>query len=516
MYEYSDQHRQTFSDIKIYFVGQDITQYVVWRETWYESVASAQPGTCQITLRRPQSDEVAKAAWVGQMEALFIDHEGGEIKFVIDGDLLWRGFGQMVIRTYWFADKTEPKYVLHGVDLNILFDRLVIYNHAYPTRWPTGGGHYVRANTGLKNGGVPQGESDRDFLKYSLKDTDYDLVYPKLKTNLIREIGSACPDGPGNTLSAGSTMRALFEETSGMAISTQPGSVIWYINPDAYIVYKDIDDNSAPFSVSDEGDSDVACRELELTRDASHIKNDVLIFAGSLDPRPTSTQEYLRYSHQKNEASITQYGRFQFTETLPAWSQLAVNARAKKVLYQEGTPGMRATFTIFRKGLVPGQILTLALTAFDMEPFLIPIRAVRTSFDNPNFARYSITCSYDTNDPWGILLALKRPASRGLVQPKMQSLELSPGQDPPPAEPYTHVEEAPQALGNNYYQCSYGYIRYSLVVYVDGRHGERYLEDPGSSTTDAFLETAPSGGKFKVYPKTAGRVWVAYHVANNL
>jgi len=510
---YSDQHRETFSGIEIQFDGVDLTRYVVWKETWYESVAAAQPGTCQITLRGPNDE--TRAQWIVDMEDMFLDREGGQIKFFIDGDLTWRGYGQMITRTFWFADKTEPKYIIHGVDLNILFDRLIIYNHNNPTRWPTGGGYYVRSNTGLKAGGVPQGEMDREFLKRSLRDTDYELVTPKLKTNLIQEVGSACPDGPGNTLSAGSTMRALFEETSSLAISTQPGSVVWFIDPDGYLVYRDIDSWSAPFSVSDDGTTDVACRDLEFTKDASHIKNDVLIFAGSLDPRPNSDQEYLKYSHRLNENSIERYGRFQFSETLPAWSQLSVNARSRKIIYQEGTPGMRATFTIFRKGLFPGMIMSLSMGSFGLLQNL-PVRSVRVSFDNPNFARYTITASYDTNDPWGILLALKRPASRGLVQPRMQSLELSPGQEAPPADIYTHVEERPAALGGNVYQCSYSYIRYSLVVYVSGRHGDRYLTEPGESSTDAFIETSPKNGQFRVYPKTAGQVWVAYHVAGNL
>ena len=511
---YSDQHRQTFSEIRIDFAGVNITRHVVFRETWFENVASAQPGTCQITLR-PPPDTTQQDQWVAQMEDLLADREGGEIRLSIDGDMAWRGYGTMITRGFWFADATVPKYTISGVDLNILFDRLVIYNHDNPTQWPTGGGRYIRSLTGLKPGGVPQGTPDRWFLIHSLDDTDYRLVYPRLNTNLIKEIGSAAPDGPGNTLSAGATVRALFEETSGLAISTQPGSVVWFIDPYGRIIYRDIDTYGAPFSVSDDGTLDVACRDLEITKDASHLKNDVLIFAGSLDPRPNATQEYLHYSHLINQTSIDQYGRFQYTETLPAWSQNSVNARARKVYYQENTPGMRATFTIFRRGLYPGMIMTLSAGTFGLLEDL-PIRSVRTTFDNPNLARYTITASYDTNDPWGILLALKRPASRGLVQPRMQSLELQPGQDPPPADVFTHVEERPRSLGGGNYQCSYAYIRYSLVVYMDGRHGERMLTDPGSSMTNAFIETSPANGTFKVYPGSSGRVWVAYHVAANL
>jgi hypothetical protein len=504
---YSDAARQTFSDISIVFAGADITQYVVFAETSFDLVAGAQPGTCSISLR----GAVDQNGHAGSVESVFAGHEGGVISLTIDGIPMWTGFGTVITRGYWFPNVAEPKYVLQGVDLNILFDRLIIYNHDDPTKWPTGGGAYITATTKLKPGGVPRGENSRDFLVNSLKDTDINTV--GLKTNLIGDIGIVFPDDNGSTLSAGATLRALFEEASSEVVSTEQGSVIWYIDPEYHLVFVGIDDFSAPWAVSDNPSGGVACKNLSVVTDASHLKNDVLIFAGSLDPQAESKQKYLHYKHNSLAASVTQYGRFQYSETLPGWTQLSVNARSTKILFQEGTPGMRATFTVYRAGLIPGQIMTLNTIAFSGK---LPVRQVSIGFDSPNLANYQVTCSFDTNDPWGVLLALKRPASRGLIQPKMQSLFLKPGDDPPYAEIYTHVEEQPEALGGNIYKCSYSYIRFSLVVYVKGSHAIRALKDPGAVSTDAFIETDPDKGLFKIFPLTGGgTIQVAYHVAAN-
>lgn len=498
--------RQQFSEIEILYGGVDLVGpgLVKFSKTSFELAAAAQPGTAQVALKTSSANALTFITDLGI---------GKELVCRIDGITVWRGFGTQIVRGYEFPDAKVPTVTIMGVDLNILFDRLIIYNHSNPNKWPTGGGVYRKVNTGLSDGGVPQGTSDRDFLIASLADTEAASL--GLLTNWIQEVGSYTADGTGNTRSGGSTVRALFEDVSGVATSAQQGSVIWYIEPNKHFIYQDIDTFTAPFSVSDDGSLDVACRELTITTDISNIKNDVLVFAGSLDPRPGSTQNYLYYSHQTNAASVTSYGRFQWAEMLSQWSKTAVSARASKIIGQEGTPAKRASFAVFRPGLLPGQIMTIGATAFG-DTFNIPIRTVRTSFLTPTFARFDITASYDTNDPWGILLALKRPPSRGLVPPRMQSITLSPGEDPPRVLPFTHVEEIPTGLGNNIYQCAYAYVRYSLVVYVAGTRHERF--DVGASETGqyGFKETNPSTGQFKFINKQNGTVWVAYHVADNL
>jgi len=123
---YSDEHRQPLQSIKILYVGQDVTKYVLFAETTFDSVGSAQPGTCRITLR-------------GDPAVIDLLETGSSIKLIIDGETYWQGYSSMITRSYFFADKTVPKVVIEGVDLNILFDRLILYNHIDPRLWPTGG-----------------------------------------------------------------------------------------------------------------------------------------------------------------------------------------------------------------------------------------------------------------------------------------------------------------------------------------------------------------------------------------
>jgi hypothetical protein len=499
---YSDQHRATFQDIKIIYAGQDITRYVVFRETSFSSVSGAQPGTCNIVLRNE-----------GPVQGIL--DSGTEIIFNLDGEPLWRGFGMLRTYGYWFSNKAEPKITIQGSDLNVLLDRFIIYNHTDPTKWPTGGGHYVKAITGLLDGGVPQGENDRHFIMASLQDTDCNLTMPFLRTGRISEIGSVAPDGPGSTLSAGSTIRALLEEAASKVAASQPGSIQFYVDPKRYIVYRDIDSASeGKASFSDEGGVDIAVRDLEIVKDASHLKNDVLVFAGSLDPRPTSEQKYLKYAHRYSASSISQYGRFQHGETIPAWSSASVAARAKKIVDQERTPGLRITFSTYKPGLYPDDVITVTSTAHGLAPTNVPIRQLTTTFETQNLARFQVTASYDTNDPYGILLAMKRPGQRGLVQPRLQSLELKPGDQPPYAELYTHIEERPVAKGGGNYQCSYAYHPHSLNVYVNRNRMERLATDAGSAGTAEFIETSPAKGQFKT--GASGTIWVAYHVSANL
>jgi hypothetical protein len=509
--EYSDQHRQTLHSIQIFFVGQDVTKYVLFAETTFDSIGGAQAGTCQITLR-------------GDPAVTSLLETGSSIQLIIDGEIYWQGYSSMITRSYFFADKTEPKVVIQGVDLNILFDRLILYNHIDPRLWPTGGEAYVPSKTGLKTPGeVPNPTPDREFLINCLKDTDLDLISPRISTNLISEIGAMTStedqDKTASTPSAGTSMRGLFEQAANAitAPRDRAGSVIYFISPKAFFVYYNIDTMSSPIpSVSDDGSTDVACRDLQIVRDASHLKNDVFVFAGELNPKPDSKQKLFKYSHRKDESSISRYGRFQHAETMPAWSSQMIGGRSSKIILQENTPGVRISFTIFKSGLYPGHVLSVSSSAFGLLE-RVPVRAVHTSFDTPNLARFSVTASYDSNDPWGILLAMKRPASRGLIPPRYEPIRLEPGDDPPHVDYYTSVEEIPKGLGGHMYQCSYKYIRGSLIVYIEGKKASRIPWDevtPGQSTVTDYQERSPDLGRF--YTDGVGKIWVSYFVAGNL
>ena len=519
--DFHDQSRDTFSDIKIIIAGAEMAHdYVIWRETSFETVGAAQPGTCSISLRDPESSLVFT--------------EGCIIQLKIDGTMYWQGYLYTKTMTYWFPyGDPERKWVLGGVDLNIILDKLVVYNKTKLNRFPDGGGAYPggvmtcpkvddKDPPPIKpRGTVPRGETDVVFLLNCFKDTDLALIKPTIKTTLMKPIDTPFPDGCGNTMSAGTNLRGLLENTASDVHKSEQGSVIFYIDPDGYLIWDDIDEFNAPFSVSDDASIDVGCYGLTLTRDISNIKDDVFVFAGSVSPELDSNQNYLNWAHEKNELSIGKYGRFQFSETASSnWSQLAVTALAKKYITQEGTPACRANFTVYKPGLFPGQKITIAATAHDVT-VVLPIRRVSMSFPSPQIVAYAIDASADTQDPWGILLALKRPPQRGLVQPRFKTIMIDPANPdlaPDQIDLFTHVEEQPKGLGGGDFQCTYGYIGNSLNVYLDRvkatrvQSGETTYE--GEFTQD-FLETEPDKGTFHVEGNPA-LVWVSYHASTHL
>jgi hypothetical protein len=512
----------TSSLVTIEVGGQDISADVVYAQTQFTSSASAQPGNANIVVR--------------DLDEVYAFQEGSEIVLKVKQDgttrRMWRGYLFDVERGYIHEDdETKRGWTLSGVDLNILLDKLILYNHVNPTRYPDGGGTYKRRRIieGGQTAGyqvsVPRYTYDGDYIRAMLNDFDIDKVYPVLKTGRIESVGMINPDGAFTPPMAGTTLRDFLINTAANVNRSQPGSVIFYVDPDANIIYMSQDRDNAPFWVGDEnplnyigGVQGENVKGLRVRKGISNIKNDVLIFAGELDPSPGSRQKLLRYKHRKNQSSIDTYGRFQFSETVKgSWQQAAVNARANKIINQEGTPGQTAEFTLYRGGLYPGQIVWVTSVAHGVTTN-VPIRQITMSFPLPDIVEYRASCSFDSQDPWGLLLALRRPPSRGLRQPNFTVIDLrrNPDQTLPPAERYSLVKEYPQSLGGSKYRTSYAYIRDSMVVYV-GKLRQVSIQDPESGTS-AFQQTSPSEGRFKLAdPVTGGkRVYVEYHVARDL
>lgn len=496
----------------------DISEHVVYAQTQFTLSAAAQPGTCNIYVR--------------DVASVLSFNEGASIVLDIDGTTMWRGYLFDLEMVYINEDDESKRgWRLSGVDLNILLDKLIMYNHADPRKYPDGGGTYKRRKV-IRDGQtigyqvtVPRDTYDGDYVKAMLKDFDIDLVVPTIKKGRIESVGMINPDGPFTPPSAGVTMRDFLIDVSRNVQRSEPGSAIWYIDPEAYLVYRAQDEFYAPFWVGDADPSGYIngvqgenVRSLRIRRTISNLKNDVLVFAGELNPSPNSRQKRLKYKHKVNQSSIDTYGRFQHAETLKSgWRQQTVNARANKIINQQGTPGITASFTTFRHGLYPGQIIWVDSEAHD---FLnnIPIRSISINFETPTIARYDVMCSYDTQDPWGLILALKRPPQRGLRQPDLAIIDLrrNPNQTIPNVRRYTLVKEFPKSVGNRTYQCAYGYIRDSLTVFV-GKRRQLSLQDPIGGTL-GFIQNYPGQGKFRLAENPSGndRVYVEYHVSQEL
>jgi hypothetical protein len=118
-------------------------------------------------------------------------------------------------------------------------------------------------------------------------------------------------------------------------------------------------------------------------------------------------------------------------------------------------------------------------------------------------------------------MALRRPPTRGFVPPRFAAVHVNPGDPVPSRPPYTMVTETPKTLGGGMYQTSYGYIRYSIAVHAGGLRAaskDGTDENPPAAIPDEliFWESSPQKGQFKILGSPTGKIYVQYHVANNL
>lgn len=503
--------------------GQNYTNAALFSQCTFTLSASAAPGTCTVVLKDHSKSYS------------FVPGVGSIIRLYLNGVLSWAGYAMQIEQGYMFSAYKERKWTLYGVDYNILLDKLFLYNKEYPARALDGGGTYKPAKkTGVIQ--VPINTTDKSYISTMLtKCTDFNLVTPLINVDgpQIEEVNTINSDASFRPPDSGVSVRGFMEDVSRNVVKEQPGSTIWYIGPDEKLYYKGTDTAVAPYWVG-EGDanevyngvSGLNPRNLSIMTDISSIKNDTLLFTGNLNPSPSSTQEHLLFIRNSLTVSVNQYGRFQWSEVLGSdFLASMLKARSRKIIFQESTPAMRVSFTTFKSGFYPGQLLYVKsdvhtfyswdlgyTTLTPSNSFRIPIRAMSMSFPVPNVCQYDISCSVDTQDPWGLLLALKRPLSRGLSQPRFEVIDRLAYPDRyTSAYTYDFVKEKPSEISGNKFQTTYAYIRGSLVVYYD-KLRLTPLDKKG------FIETDPDKGWFQLgFTPTGGQIpEIEYHVWHNL
>jgi hypothetical protein len=458
--EFPDESREE-NQISITCGGGKID--AVYSQTRFTASAGAQPGTCEITVKgaagyTPGSEIVVSGAggpiWTGLL--MSVEH----------GDFFPAGDGE----------SGSAKTVLHGVDLNIVFDKLIVYNHDDPRKLPHDDKPWEA------------GTKDREVIVYTLQN-DCDISKFNIGTGLVKECGIACFD-KGIFFSPGMTLRGFMEKVAMAVKRSTPGSVVWYIDAEKQLIYTDQELYDAPFSVGDDG---VQCRDFSFTEDISNIRNDVFVWANTLDPNPVNkkVKAYFNYSRKKNDSSIGQYGRFQYGESQPHYMQGWLDGRATKILTQQGDPAKSCRFSIFKGGLKPGMLVSVNIGSHGISQKM-PIRSVTVDFPSPSIARYTVTCSFDTQDPWGLLLAVRRPAQRGFTQPRYAALDPTIDKaDLPPTDVYTSLDEIAEPMSDIRFKVSYAYIGNSTNVWTSGLMqacGEDYIEEDQAKGIIKFMK----------------------------
>lgn len=423
---------------------------VHWPETFFESRAMAEPGTCQITLRG------TSGAGLGEVVRLYVN-----------GENVWTGYILSITQTTWFPDKNDAKTVIQGADLNILLDKLIVYNHEDLAIHPTGKGKYKGKKgtgdaVGTPDGAVPPSETVAAYLEAMLKDTDIGLVDPPITPDISGVTEPFNPTGAwGLCANAGTTLRGLLADAAAVVHTAQQGSIIWYISPEGRLIFHDRDIEGSGVAT--------AQRNLTRTTDVSNVRLEAFVFAGSLDPSLESKQVYLKVAHEGGGTVGSLVS--QYAEQVPYWSSDYIDARANKIVTQQSEPAKLARWQQYSGGLKPGQIVSV-------EGMTVPVRSIRYTFPNYDAVILDVEASYDTLDPWGLILAARRPPNRGQTPPQVVVLPMpNPGEEtrpnPPAVEPYTKVEESPLLTGmtegmdnSGTFQLTYGYIKGSVEVFA--------------------------------------------------
>jgi hypothetical protein len=396
------------SDVSImYDDSLDIAANAVIESASFDSAANAQPGSCEIVLKDLDRD------------LSFIT--GKTLKLIVDGQQLWSGFTLINGRSSFFPagdglENTKArKWVLRGVDNNILLDRRVIRNT----------GDYLSA---IPN--ITTDTYDGDIIKYGLANYFDSLGAIDITSQIDNVVIPAdSPDGhiteefPWAWPQQGSMLRELLKE-----LSERYSAAVYYIGPDDAVHFHAIQDIESPWGFSDRPNNGAISsptgfegaywgfRELVADEDGSDFATDAFVWGGSewagaaggtLFARATDAA--LEAIHGKWQWPETHFGQYKTQET--------VTQRANVIVYGnpdgtaggaepgsvpgEGPRGLRfpqwhysfkwftgdvPTLAGVPRHIYPGDLVPIQLWAFSEDegvtPFtkFLPLRSLRVTF----------------------------------------------------------------------------------------------------------------------------------------
>lgn len=297
------------STIVVRYNGTDISSGCLFAETTFESQMAAIPGTFRVVVSDPNHTYS------------FIT--GKEITLDVDGVRMYGGYLLNVAKEYAFpADKTtnpaltkSRRWVLTGVDYNILFEKRVQYNHT----------NHIKANAKVGAAGIYDGAVIRTYFTTWFDDlTGFDFTNTTNIKDVYLYSGGYLPMTPGTTMKA---------ELDNMAL----WGAVYYIDADKKFHWIPIQDTAAPWGFSDKPSladtpPTIGFRDGEMTEDASSVVNDAFVWGGS-EWAGTGT---VVYDNKSNSTSITNHGRWQYAEVRVGESdfknQASVTARAKLIV----------------------------------------------------------------------------------------------------------------------------------------------------------------------------------------
>lgn len=222
------------ADTRILYDGVDITGLVIFEQTKFKSQANGGVGSATVRVK-----DVSHGLSFT---------EGVPLELWIEGVRDWNGFVSKVRRGYFFVgtvatpENTVRYFELSGFDLNVFFQKRVLYDKDTPTR--------MQLST------FDPGTTDQEIIKaYINRHTD--MRHDGIELDLVEVVGTPSTDSPisgAASWQVGQLLRMLRFNTGA----------IDYIDPDRNLVHTDVDTPSSVYGISDvpdtEGYSDLFTR----------------------------------------------------------------------------------------------------------------------------------------------------------------------------------------------------------------------------------------------------------------
>jgi hypothetical protein len=360
--------------IVIRCAGVNITSAVLFSSARFESAVNGVAGSCHLRIRDPDRTRVILP--------------GASLQLLIDDEPVWVGFAQQVKRVYVFPaldpEEFETRFIdIEGADLNLLFAKRIVFNADAPEN--------VLAP--LYGPNTPDTTAIADLFADWL-----DLTGDGLDTTtLIDNVGDINENQDARAWEGSDTWGQAFT-----SINALPAAV-WYIRPTREVVWADVDQESAPFGLSDQPDgiTSKGYSRMEILHDGSNLANDVLCWGIGFG---TSTPVFER---AEDATSQDDHGLWQLGQvTFGVYKQATIERIADSIL--NGSPSshrgqkddrVAVMVTTYERGLLPADRVNFESNVFGFSD-VIPIRKMVVTFDAPDTPKYELTLSHEIDTPW--------------------------------------------------------------------------------------------------------------------
>lgn len=364
--------------VQIKIAGTDLTGPIQFATAEFVSAVNGTTGTCKFRVR----DDTASLIFT----------TGETIELLVDGDPVWTGFIATCSRVYAFPAENVVAagptrwFDITGVDINVLFNRRVVFDQA----------------NGANTFGTlfPPATADSTAIA-DLFANWLDLSGDGLNTSSgIATVADINVDQEARAWSGGYTWAQAFA-----SIAMLPGAV-YFIDPSKVVDYVDVNTPTAPFGLSDQPDgvTTVGYREMSILLDGTSLANDVLAWGigyGSASPV---------FARVTDATSLAAHGLWQAGTTRSGvYKQATINRIATSIV--DGSPSnlrgskddrTAVTLVTYVPGFLPAQKVDFTSAVFGFSD-VIPIRRMRVTFDAPDTPRYELTISHAIDSPWGFV-----------------------------------------------------------------------------------------------------------------